>query len=116
MSLAEFLAELNALTAAATTAFQSAPDPDALEAARVEFLGAKSGRLKAAQKGLGALAGADKPAAGKSFNDAKQAIEGAFAAAQERLAGTQSAATADDFDLTVPGKPLRYGHRHPITQ
>ena len=35
-----------------------------LEAARIEFLGAKSGRLKMAQKGLGAIEKNDKPAAG----------------------------------------------------
>ena len=48
VALAEFLAELDQLQAAAQSAFQSAADAEALEAARIEFLGAKSGRLKAA--------------------------------------------------------------------
>ena len=52
----------------------------------IEFLGAKSGRLKAVQKQLGSVPGPDKPAAGKRFNEVKAAVEAAFAAASERLA------------------------------
>ena len=61
--------------------FAAAGDAAALEAARIEFLGAKSGRLKAVQKGLGQVDKADKPAAGKRFNEVKQAIEAAYEAA-----------------------------------
>ena len=87
MALAEFLAELEQLNAAALAAFQAAGDAAALEAARIEFLGMKSGRLKAAQKGLGAIDKADKPQAGQRFNQLKQQIEAALEAAQARLAG-----------------------------
>ncbi len=117
MGLAEFTAELEAMRSAAATAFASAADVEALEAARVDFLGAKAGRLRAAQKGLGAVAKQDKPLAGKHFNEAKQAIEASFAAAQQRLASNGSAKrTGPAFDPTVPGTPLVLGHLHPITQ
>jgi phenylalanyl-tRNA synthetase alpha chain len=117
MALADFTAELSALRAAAESAFSAAADADAVEAARIEFLGAKAGKLKDAQKGLGAVAKEDKPAAGKHFNDAKQAIEAALAAAQERLnAGGAKQRTGPAFDVTVPGTPLVLGHLHPITQ
>ena len=53
MPLADVLLQLDQLAAAADTAFGAAADGAALEAARVEFLGAKSGRIKTAQKGLG---------------------------------------------------------------
>src|SRR5436190_20639298 len=86
MALEQFVAELDALVAAAGQAFGAAADQAALEAARVDFLGAKSGRLKAAQKQLGSVASPHKPAAGKRFNDVKNEIEAAFAAASERLA------------------------------
>ena len=86
MALADFLSELDCLARDATAAFAAAGDAAALEAARVEFLGAKSGRLKAVQKGLGPVDKADKPAAGKRFNEVKQAIEAAHEAAVERLA------------------------------
>ncbi|HWB10898.1 MAG TPA: phenylalanine--tRNA ligase subunit alpha [Pirellulales bacterium] len=117
MALADFLAELGQLESAAQAAFQSVSDADALEAARVEFLGAKSGRLKDLQKGLGAVDKADKPAAGKRFNEVKQSVEAAFLAAQERVARSGVAAGGpSQFDPTVPGRRPRLGHLHPITQ
>ncbi|HZZ27916.1 MAG TPA: phenylalanine--tRNA ligase subunit alpha [Pirellulales bacterium] len=126
MPLPEFLAELDQLGANGTAAFAQAVDAAAVEAARVEFLGAKSGQLKAVQKGLGSVAGPDKPAAGKRFNEVKLQLEAALAAAQERLAsGTAAAAQGGElFDPTLPGgrefekgrHPLVVGHLHPITQ
>ena len=101
----------------ALAAFQAAGDAAALEAARIEFLGMKSGRLKAAQKGLGAIDKADKPQAGQRFNQLKQQIEAALEAAQAR-AGRRCGATAAGprFDPTVPGIRPRLGHLHPLTQ
>lgn len=115
MALAEFLASLDALAAQAQSDFTSADDTAALETARVAYLGAKAGKLRDAQKGLGAVAGPDKPAAGKKFNEAKTAIEAAFTAAQERL-GSGKAVAVKAFDVTLPGRPRRLGHLHPITQ
>src|SRR5262245_17528527 len=85
-SLAEFLAEVDQLAADASAAFNGAGDAEAVEKARVDFLGAKSGRIKDVQKGLGKVAGPDKPQAGKRFNDVKQLIESAFQSAQSRAA------------------------------
>ncbi|HZZ71559.1 MAG TPA: phenylalanine--tRNA ligase subunit alpha [Pirellulales bacterium] len=117
MALAEFLAELESLAQAAEQAFAAVRSADALEGARVEYLGAKAGRLKAAQKGLGGVPGPDKPAAGKRFHEVKTAVETAFAAAQARLAGgAAEETTLTGFDPTVPGPILRVGHLHPITQ
>jgi phenylalanyl-tRNA synthetase alpha chain len=117
LALAEFLAELDQLQADAQSAFQAAADAVSLEAARVEFLGAKSGRLKAVQKGLGAVGKDDKPAAGKRFNEVKQAIDAAFEAAQTRAsAGGGKQAASAEFDPTLPGRRPRIGHLHPITQ
>ncbi|REK12741.1 MAG: phenylalanine--tRNA ligase subunit alpha [Planctomycetota bacterium] len=117
MSLEQFQSELEALRTEAADAFSAAADAAALETARVEFLGAKSGRLKAVQKQLGKVPKEDKPAAGKSFNEAKGQIEAAFAAAEERL--SSSGTDQDDaapFDLTLPGPRLPLGHVHPLTQ
>jgi len=117
VALETFLAELVALQAEAERTFDSAADDAAVEAARVEFLGAKSGRLKAAQKGLGSVTGADKPAAGKRFNEAKQAIEAAFAAAEARVADLKASGQGGPmFDPTLPGIRPRVGHLHPLTQ
>jgi len=114
VSLESFLAELDRLKADAVASLSAAGDLDAFERARVEFLGAKSGRLKALQKLLGGLAASDKPAGGRHFNDSKEAVAAALAAAQARL--TSSAAGVEALDVTLPGEPLRLGHLHPITQ
>jgi phenylalanyl-tRNA synthetase alpha chain len=118
MALAEFLHGLDDLAAEATQAFESAADSEALEAVRIEFLGAKKGRLKAAQKQMGGVDKADRPAAGKRFNEVKKQIESAFGAASGRLVGAAKAVATGDvlFDPTLPGTSVRIGHLHPITQ
>ncbi|MDX1965198.1 MAG: phenylalanine--tRNA ligase subunit alpha [Pirellulales bacterium] len=115
MALADFLAELDTLASAAEAAFARASTPAQLESARVDFLGAKSGRLKTAQKGLGGVPAADKPAAGKQFNAAKERIEAAWTAAQSRLEAAPDV-TSSPFDVTLPGTLPRLGHLHPLTQ
>ncbi len=117
MTLEALTVELDVLQIEAEKAFAGAADADALELARVEYLGAKSGRLRSAQKGLGAVQGPDKPAAGKRFNAAKQAVEAAFTAAQARIASLTAARPAGPmFDRTLPGIRPRVGHLHPLTQ
>lgn len=119
MALADFTKQLDDLAAQAVQAFASAATAEAVEASRVEFLGAKQGRLKAAQKGMGAIDKSDRPAAGKRFNEVKEQVESAFKVASERLAASPVAAKKKEgpqFDPTVPGTPLRIGHLHPITQ
>ncbi len=118
MALADFTKQLDDLETQAVQAFGSAATAEAVEAARVEFLGAKQGRLKAAQKGMGAIDKSERPAAGKRFNEVKEEIESAFKAASERLTATPAAAKKEgpQFDPTVPGTPFRIGRLHPITQ
>lgn len=117
MALAEFLQQLDDLAAAADHAFAAAGDPETLEAARVEFLGAKQGRLKSVQKQLGRVPKEDKRAAGMRFNEVKAAVENAFQdrAQQLQSQGPQQAA-GPQFDPTLPGNPLSLGRLHPITQ
>jgi phenylalanyl-tRNA synthetase alpha chain len=117
MALADFISELEQLEAQAVAAFTSAADAATLEAARVQFLGAKNGRLKTVQKGLGQVDKADKPAAGKRFNEIKRSIEAACDAANDRLSNVAGTKTAiRQFDPTVPGHCPRLGRVHPITQ
>ena len=116
MALAEFQAELETFASAAQQAFARAADTSALEAARVEYLGAKSGRLKDVQKQLGGVPKEDKPAAGKRFNEGKAEVEAAFDAAKERLASGDTGADQTPFDRTLPGPRPMLGHLHPITQ
>lgn len=116
MALSEFIAELDSLAVDAQAAFDGAVDCDALEAARVEYLGAKAGRLKVVQKGMGKVDKADKPAAGQKLNAVKQAIEQALANSQQRLQQSTQAKADDHFDVTLPGRRPQIGRLHPITQ
>jgi len=116
VALDEFLVELDQLTDSAAESFNAALDVDSLEVVRVNLLGAKSGRLKVVQKGLGAIDAADKPLAGKRFNEAKQKIEAAYANAKMRLSSDDAEQEATSFDPTEPGRRPTIGHLHPITQ
>jgi len=119
MALTDFLQQLDEFAAQAAESFLHAKDQTALEQSRIEFLGAKSGLLRALQKQLGTLAPGDKPSGGKRFNEVKRAVEEAFQGAAARLAEhlPERAPQADlQFDPTLPGHPLRLGHLHPITR
>jgi phenylalanyl-tRNA synthetase alpha chain len=117
MALADFLQQLDEFETAARAAFDAAGTADQVEAARVEFLGAKQGRLKTLQKQMGGLDKADRPAGGKRFNEVKTAVDAALAQAGQRIsAGAEAVQTGPRFDPTLPGTPQRLGHLHPITQ
>ncbi len=117
MALADFLNQLDALLADATAAFGTVPDASALEAARVEYLGAKSGRLRATQRQMSSIDKAERPQAGKRFNEVKTKIDLAFESATSRLAKSDGPRTVETgFDPTIPGTPVRLGRLHPITQ
>ncbi len=117
MALTEYLAKLQQLRQEAAESFSAVCDEEALEAARIRFLGAKQGLLKDAQKGMGHVDKGDKPAAGKQFNETKQAIEAAFATAQQRIEETADAGeSGETFDPTLSGVRRRLGHVHPLTQ
>ena len=117
MGLQQFVDALDELASAATQSFSTADDMASLEEMRVEYLGAKNGKLKSVQKQMAAVEPTDKPAAGKKLNEVKQQITAAFESAQGRLKGGSQGSTVDDrFDPTVPGDRFRMGRLHPITQ
>lgn len=117
MPLNEFLEQLQQLVDSAGQAFAQASDENELEDVRVEFLGAKKGKLKTVQKSLGSIDKADKPAAGQKLNEVKQAIQDAFEHAKQRLSSAQMKRQIDPtFDPTLPGKKIHVGRLHPITQ
>lgn len=115
MALTDFIESLDALESQAVAAFQAASDADAVEEVRIRFLGAKNGRLKAAQQQMGSVAGPDKKAAGMRFNAAKTSIQAALEKANDALAAAAKQ-TGPAPDPTLPGEPVRLGHVHPVTQ
>jgi len=129
MALDDFLASLEALSQHAQEAYAQVADVAALEVARIDLLGAKSGRLRAVQKEMAGVDKADKPVAGRRFNEVKAFVEAAHTRAKKQMAEAQRRLEigevtdsqfchdpAAQFDPTLPGKSVRLGHLHPITQ
>ena len=99
---------------AAVAAIDAAADADALEAARIEFLGRKQGRLKDLQKLMGQVSKEDRPVIGKAFNEVKTRVEGLLVDRQTALSKPKT--ETKGIDITLPGEPPLLGRRHPITQ
>ncbi len=117
MTLDQFVKQLDELAGSATQSFGSATSNDQLDAVRIEFLGAKNGRLKLIQKELSSIPSNGKKTAGQKLNEVKKTIQSAFEDAQKRVAGAGTARVADPtFDATLPGPQHRVGKLHPITQ
>ena len=112
--LAEFATNAASLVTEAVAAFDAVTSAEALEAARIQFLGDRSGRLRALQQALGALPKEDKPQAGRIFNEAKTQLQGLYEQRQKELAGKPPASAAD-LDLTMPARHVWSGAKHPVT-
>ena len=113
-SLSDALADLDALLAAGSAAFGSATTPEGVEAARVEYLGQKHGRVKAAQERLKSLEPASRREYGQRFNAAKAELETALDAAKSRA--ERRTTVEPGLDVTLPGIVTAMGHCHPLTQ
>ena len=94
-------------------ALSAASDPDALEAARVQFLGDRRGEILALQKALGTLPPEQRRDAGRAFNDAKNKLNAALD--ERRTTLSHSAAKAPRIDLTMPARHRWIGGKHPVT-
>lgn len=116
MSLKDFLSTLDQLESEASAAFDEAADAEALEAARVRYLGAKKGALKDVQKQMGVIPADERKDAGIRLNAFKLNVQSAFELAQSRLGGGDSSGIDPTFDPTLPGIRPVIGHIHPITQ
>jgi phenylalanyl-tRNA synthetase alpha chain len=104
------------LESSGLAAFRQAGTAEAVEAARIDFLGQKQGRVKVAQERLKALDPGVKRVYGQRFNAVKRALEEAWEAARSRSERPEAAAPAGGIDVTLPGRQSRLGHRHPLTQ
>ena len=98
----------------ALAALESAADADALEAARVEFLGKKRGRLRELQSLLGKAPPDQRPLLGRRFNEVKNRVTEAWQRRKQELEKPEAALA--QLDITLPGIPLRLGRRHPLIQ
>lgn len=114
MTLEQFQSDAERLRAEAIAAFEGAGDAADLEAARVRFLGDRSGQLLALQQGLAATAKEDKPAAGRLFNEVKIGLTQAHEQRTRTLTRSRVESSAG-LDLTMPARRAWRGGKHPVT-
>ena len=107
--------QLAKIKADALSAFERAADAAALDALRVKYLG-KKGELTGVLKMMGRLSPEERPVMGQLANDVRAALEGALDACSEKLeaAALELRLKSEAVDVTIPGKPVSLGHRHPM--
>jgi phenylalanyl-tRNA synthetase alpha chain len=108
---------LSELVQQAESEVAGAADLAALDAVRIRYLG-KKGELTARLKGLSSLPADERPAAGQEINRAKKAVQERLNTRREALQRDALAARLleDAVDVTLPGRGLGRGGRHPVTR
>ena len=106
--------EIQHIETEALAAIAAAGDEDALDQARVAFLG-KKGRLTAASAGMRNLSKEEKPAVGQLLNTARTAITSALDTRRGTLQDATDRKALEGIDLSLPGRPPHAGGLHPLT-
>ena len=99
----------------ALDALAGAADAQALDALRVKYLG-KKGELTAVLKQMGRLSAEERPVIGQLANEVRAALEAALEQRSKELEeqALERRLAEEAVDVTVPGKAVRLGHRHPM--
>ena len=86
-----------------------------LEALRVKYLG-KKGELTAVLKQMGGLSAELRPIMGQMANEVRAAVEKAIESQSAILAekALEAKLEAETVDVTIPGKKVELGHKHPM--
>ena len=86
-----------------------------LEALRVKYLG-KKGELTAVLKQRGGLSAELRPIMGQMANEVRAAVEKAIESQSAILAekALEAKLEAETVDVTIPGKKVELGHKHPM--
>ena len=106
---------LEQLKTQALEALEKAASNEELESLRIRLLG-KKGELTAILKQMGKLPAEERPIMGQAANNVRAAIEQRLEQCKEKLqvAALNAKLASEALDVTVPGKPVRMGHRHPM--
>lgn len=108
--------QLRALQQEALDALEQTRDHASLESFRVTYLGRKGGRLTAILRQLGTASPEERPRLGQLANKIKTEIERCFDQRKEQFATGASGASSPMVDLSLPGRYVPFGSRHPISQ
>ena len=87
-----------------------------IENVRVKYLG-KKGALTGILKQMGTLSADERPVIGKISNEIRDYISKRIEekTAKLRFAETQNKLQSEKIDVTLPGKKIRLGHKHPMS-
>jgi phenylalanyl-tRNA synthetase alpha chain len=112
--MSDLATQLEELQQRFAAAIAQAPDERALDAARVAYLG-RSGEVTNVRRTIGALPPDERPAAGKTINDAVEKMEKQLLVAASALENRAfEAALAQSIDVTFPSIPAQTGSIHPV--
>jgi len=98
----EFLSELDLVAA-----------EEDLRKLRDRYLGRKRGTVQALLKSVSSAPAKTRPELGRQANELKQFIENKLDARQSNLTTTKN--IIEPVDVTLPGRTVRVGRRHPLT-
>ena len=110
----DLIQEIEALEREAREAIAGVDSPAELEAVRIRLLGRKEGRLTAILRRLGELPPEERPGVGAQANRVKAAITELLEARSAELEAARPREAAGP-DLTLPGRAVWRGGRHPVT-
>lgn len=87
-----------------------------IENVRVKYLG-KKGALTGILKQMGTLSADERPVIGKISNEIRNYISKSIEekTAKLKFAETQNRLQSEKIDVTLPGKRIRLGHKHPMS-
>ena len=94
---------------------EAASDDQALEAARIKYLG-KSGSVSAWGEQMKTLSKDEKPVVGKLLNEVRNALASAVEARAANFRAQKESGALARIDISLPGTPLEIGTLHPLTQ
>src|SRR6202158_2189222 len=94
---------------------ESARDEQALEAARVKYLG-RSGSVSSWGEQMKTLAKEEKPIVGKLLNEVRNAVTAAIETRTHQFRSQKESGALGKIDISLPGTPHEIGALHPLTQ
>jgi phenylalanyl-tRNA synthetase alpha chain len=109
--------ELELLREQAEAELRKAGSEEEIQAIRTRYLGRK-GLLTGLLRNIANVAPGDRPQFGKDCNEVKESLSAGIDEVLEGLASSrkEKAILGERVDVTLPGRAVRHGRLHPVTQ
>jgi len=107
------LAEMRVIREEALHQIDAAADAEAVEAARVEWLGRKAGRITHLLRSIPSVPEAERAAFGQAVNALKKEVADRLEARKSALGGG-GREVRQAVDVTMPGRRIALGRLHPV--